>query len=97
MPYTTFTFAEERIFTEQVFGPEFHNVRFLCELCGSTFAEANFGEGRKWRFVTDHCAQCDPKWGGSFFCIHDRNLHATLPRAILARELEQELARNGLK
>ena len=92
MDYATFSLNGETVYTEEVSAyPQ--NIRFLCELCGAAFAEARFADNRKWRFITSHCAECDPRWGGSFFDLPDRALHAALPRRILEIELKLEINR----
>lgn len=85
----------EQVFTEEQFDyPQ--NLTFLCECCGADFACAVFSRDRKWRFITSHCAECDPKWGGSFFDLPDRALWNALPRRILDIELEQEVKRSNI-
>lgn len=89
MPYAHFRLNGEHVYTEELSDyPQ--NMVFLCECCGTEFACAVFDPRRKWRFITSHCAECDPKWGGSFFDLPDRALQATLPKRILEIELEQE-------
>lgn len=90
-----FRLLGENVFTEEQFDyPQ--NLRFLCECCGEEFASAEFAPSRKWRFITSHCSECDPKWGGSFFDLPDRALWNSLPKRILEIELEQEVKRSRL-
>lgn len=94
MPLARFELNDVTVFTEE---PNTYpnNLQFLCEGCGKCFASMDTGEPRKWRFITSHCFECDPKWGGSFFDLPDRALQTALPRRILELELEQE--RNRVK
>lgn len=92
--YTHFTVEAEHVFTEELF-PYSQNIAFLCEICGREWARCEFSKSARWRFITDHCAQCDASWGGSLFNLHDKQFHACLPRAVLMRELLLELSRHG--
>jgi len=89
MSLSHFHLAGEDVYSEE---PSTYpqNIAFLCRHCGERFAFAKFSRDRKWAFITSHCLECDPKWGGSFFDLPDRALQATLPRRILEIELEQE-------